>query len=446
MGSDVNENEIDESHLNMNTIENENEAKEIPNENENELRNKRSTGIWKPNKFTIIPNDANLITKIANEYIAKESLNKLTEKNKLELNQIARDHKIAEVDLLKEIKKKLDDKINQPHYVHVTQAIQLMNNDPISRNEALNRADRKKWIEAEQEEMNSIKKNQTWTLTELPAGRQPIGCKWVYKIKFNADGKLEKYKARLVAKGYTQQYGVDYTETFAPVARFASIRALLAIGAFYDLEIDHLDVNTAFLNGDIDCEAFMIQPEGYEEPDKEHLVCKLNKSLYGLKQAGRKWYEKIHHELSSLGFNYLQTDNCIYVGTKSENIIIIALYVDDLLLESNSRAELNELKGKLTAIFEMKDLGEIKSILGLKIQRDRTRRTIKISQTEYIKNILKHYNMSECSQKTQTPMNSGTILMKSETGENEVDQKLYQAIVGSVMYLMRHTSRHRLLS
>ena len=161
MGSDVNENEIDESHLNMNTIENENEAKEIPNENENELRNKRSSGIWKANKFKIIPNDANLITKIANEYIAKESLNKLTEKNKLELNQIARDHKIAEVDLLKEIKKKLDDKINQPHYVHVTQAIQLMNNDPISRNEALNRADRKKWIEAEHEEMNSIKKNQT---------------------------------------------------------------------------------------------------------------------------------------------------------------------------------------------------------------------------------------------------------------------------------------------
>ena len=145
-------------------------------------------------------------------------------------------------------------------------------------------------------------------------------------------GEIERYKARLVAQGYSQTEGIDFNETFAPVAKFASIRALLALAAIYDLEIHQMDVKTAFLNGDLEEEIYMVQPEGFVVSGKEQLVCKLNKSLYGLKQASRAWYQKMDQALLDVKFHRLQADSCVYVFRRDSLVIFVALYVDDLLL------------------------------------------------------------------------------------------------------------------
>ena len=197
------------------------------------------------------------------------------------------------------------------------------------------------------------------------------------------------------------------------MAKFSSIRALLALAAHQDLEIHQMDVNTAFLNGDLDEEIFMKQPEGFAVPGKEHLVCKLNKSLYGLKQAGRSWYTKIDQVLLDLGFHRLQADHCIYQLRDGDTIIYIALYVDDLLLLSNSISRLDHFKQQLSAIFDMKDLGEAHYVLGIQIERDRKARTLSISQREYVKNVVDRFGMLD-SKPVATPMDTGSRLLKSD--------------------------------
>jgi Reverse transcriptase (RNA-dependent DNA polymerase) len=162
--------------------------------------------------------------------------------------------------------------------------------------------DADQWREAMEAELNLIAANDTWSIEDLPQGRKPIGCRWVFKIKRDAKGDIEHYKARLVAKGFSQTEGIDYHETFAPVAKFNSIRTLLAIAAQHNLEVHQLDVKTAFLHGDLEEEIYMQQPEGFIQADQKHQVCKLKKSLYGLKQAGRTWYQKLDTYLRQLGF------------------------------------------------------------------------------------------------------------------------------------------------
>ena len=189
-------------------------------------------------------------------------------------------------------------------------------NEPTTYTQAIHSDDCIQWEKAMQEEYDSILSCGTWSLVKLPpnSDRQAIGCKWVYKIKRKADGSVERYKARLVAKGFNQKEGIDYNETFAPVAKFCSIRALLALAAREDMEIHQMDVKTAFLNGDLDEDIYMKQPQGYVVDGKEDYVCKLHKALYGLKQAGRAWYKKIDNVLlHTLGFKRSQADHCVYV-------------------------------------------------------------------------------------------------------------------------------------
>lgn len=133
------------------------------------------------------------------------------------------------------------------------------------------------------EEYNALLKNQTWILTDFPAQKKPIGCKWVYKVKLNTDGKVDRYKARLVAKGYSQEYGADYEETFAPIAKMTTIRTAIALASHFNWPIHQMDVKNAFLNGFLDEEIYMTQPPGYAVNGMEQKVCKLQKSLYGLK-------------------------------------------------------------------------------------------------------------------------------------------------------------------
>jgi len=175
----------------------------------------------------------------------------------------------------------------------------------------------------------------TFELVPLPAGKNLISCRWVFKLKLNADGLVDRHKARLVARGFSQRFGVDFTHTFSPVVKFQSIRALLAIAAAEDWEIHQMDVVTAYLNGDLDHEIYMTQPEGFIEETNKDLVCLLKKSLYGLKQAGRSWNKKIHDVLVKLGFQRMEADYCVYQFIDKTTVIWLCLYVDDLLLFSN---------------------------------------------------------------------------------------------------------------
>ena len=303
--------------------------------------------------------------------------------------------------------------------------------------------DRDKWEHAAQDEMDSIQQAGTWTLTPLPADRQAIGCKWVFKIKRKADGSVDRYKMRLVAKGFSQKPGIDFEETFAPVAKFATIRALLSVAAHYDLEIHQMDVRTAFLNGDLEQDIYMKQPEGFVASGKESLVCKLRKSLYGLRQASRAWYDKIHHALVDMGFQVLSADTCVYQLRKDSLYVLVALYVDDLLLLANSLDGLSALKKDLSTRFSMTDLGEAHYILGIQIDRDRAARTLSISQREYVHKVLQRFGMLD-SKPAATPLPTSVQLTKADSPlPNMVPDaafiRQYQSAVGALMYAMLGT-------
>jgi hypothetical protein len=315
--------------------------------------------------------------------------------------------------------------------------------DPTSFKEAMRRDDHVQWEEAAQEEFKSIQSAGTWTLAPLPPGRKAIGCKWVFKLKKKADGSIDRYKARLVAKGYAQKEGIDYTETFAPVARFSAIRALLSLTAYYDFELHQMDVRTAFLNGDLDHEIYMTQPEGFVALGQEHLVCKLRKSLYGLKQAGRSWNVKIDETLRGLGFKALKSDSCVYVYAKRRVVVFIALYVDDLLLASNSMPALTRLKADLAQQFSMKDLGEAQYMLGIQIERNRAARTLSISQAEYVRHVLDRFGMLD-SRPVATPLEISGKLTQADcpvagAAHDDAFIRLYQSAVGAIMYAMLGT-------
>ena len=198
--------------------------------------------------------------------------------------------------------------------------------------------------------------------------RKPIGCRWVFKIKHHADGSVERYKARLVAKGYSQKAGVDFEETYSPLARYTAIRTVLAIANQVDLEFHQMDVQTIFLNGELREEIYMNQPEGFVEIGKEILVCKLNGSLYGLKQASRCWFKTMDTFLKDKGYKQSMSDNCLYIKRVGEEFIIISLFVDDLLLACNSVQMLKKEKVELQKRFCMKDLGDVHYLLGIQIE------------------------------------------------------------------------------
>ena len=315
--------------------------------------------------------------------------------------------------------------------------------DPVSFREAIARPDGQQWEQAARDEYKSIQDAGTWTLTGLPPGRRTIGCKWVFKLKRKADGTIDRYKARLVAKGYAQTEGVDYQETFAPVAKFSAIRALLAMAAHFDLELHQMDVRTAFLNGDLDHDIYMTQPEGFTVPGQEHLVCKLQKSLYGLKQAGRSWYQKIDQALQELGFRALKSDPCVYIMRKGSVIVLIALYVDDLLILSNNVSELTHFKTDLALRFSMTDLGEAQYVLGIQIQRNRAAHTLTISQAEYVRNVLERFGMAS-SKVVRTPLEISSTLTKADcpaagAPADAAFIRQYQSAVGAIMYAMLGT-------
>jgi hypothetical protein len=312
--------------------------------------------------------------------------------------------------------------------------------EPASFSEALHSLDRDEWMIAMQEEMSSMDKNNVWELVDLPPGRKTIGNKWVLKVKRKADGSIDRYKARLVAKGYTQREGIDYEDTFSPVVRFASIRLILSIVAKQDLELFQMDVKTAFLNGELDEEIYMAQPAGFEAKVHERKVCRLKRSIYGLKQSSRQWYLRFHDSITSFGFEMIEEDHCMYLKRSKRSILILSLYVDDILLAGNDMDSIVTTKKWLSSTFEMKDMGEANFVLGVKITRDHSKKLLSLSQGTYIKKILERFHMHN-SKPIDTPMEKGCILSldqcpKNDEEKNQMSKVPYASAIGSLMYAM----------
>ena len=254
-------------------------------------------------------------------------------------------------------------------------------------------SDSTSWKEAVNSEIESILSNHTWELVDLPPGNKPLGSKWIFKRKMKDDGTIDKYKARLVVKGFRQKEGLDYFDTYSPVTRITSIRMLIALAAVYGLEIHQMDVKTAFLNGELEEEIYIEQPEGFVVPGKEKKVCKLIKSLYGLKQAPKQWHAKFDQTMLSNGFKINECDKCVYIKDTPNQEVILCLYVDDMLIMSKDIANIKATKRMLASKFDMKDLGVADVILGIKILK--TPNGLELSQTHYIQKILRKIQIFE---------------------------------------------------
>eukprot|EP00253_Pinus_taeda_P010775 PITA_10775 len=245
------------------------------------------------------------------------------------------------------------------------------------------------------DEMASLHKNDAWDLVELMAGRKSISRKWVFKKKTNAEGKVEKYKARLVAKGYSHVPGIDFGDIFSLAAKVTSIRLLLYVVVAFDFEVEQMDVKTTFLHRDLEEEIYMKQPKGFEVKDKKERVCKLKKSMYGLKQSPRMWYQKFDTFIQRLGFTRSKADHCVYFKLIGDHAIYLVLYVDDMLLVGNDKDIIQDLKAHLSSKLNMKDLGAANYILGMEIKRDRTKRKLWLNQRNYVETILQRFNMQD---------------------------------------------------
>ncbi|KAJ9535097.1 hypothetical protein OSB04_un001824 [Centaurea solstitialis] len=326
-------------------------------------------------------------------------------------------------------------------------------NEPTSYGEAVSGNESEQWQEAMKAEMQYMYDNQVWELTDLPQHCRAVGRKWVFKKKTDMDGNVHTFKARLVAKGFTQTHGIDYDETFSPVAMLKSIRNLMAISAYFNYEIWQMDVKTAFLNGKLTEDVYMEQPEGFEDPKNPNKVCKLLKSIYGLKQASRSWNLHFDERIKEFGFAKSEFEPCVYTKFSGSIVTFLVLYVDDILLIGNDVPTLQSVKSWLSKCFQMKDLGEAAYILGIKIYRNRSKRLIGLSQSTYIDKILKKFRMDE-SKKGCIPMQHGIVLSKTQCPASSQDQDKmksvpYASAIGSIMYAMLCTrpdvaySRHR---
>ena len=288
------------------------------------------------------------------------------------------------------------------------------------------------------DELDSMKSNEVWDLVELPQGAKAIGCKWVYKTKRDSLGNIERYKARLVAKGFTQKEGIDYKETFSPVSKKDSLRIILALVAHFNLELQQMDVKTTFLNGDLEEEVYMKQPEGFSFREGEKLVCMLKKSIYGLKQASCQWYNKLHGVITSFGFVENSMDQCIYQKVSESKTCFLVLYVDHILLATNDKGMMHGVKQFLSKNFDMKDVGEASYVIGIKIHRDRSRSILGLSQETYINKVLERFRMEDCSLSVSAIM-KGNKLSLNQCPKNDLEKESmknipYASTVCSLMY------------
>lgn len=304
--------------------------------------------------------------------------------------------------------------------------------EPQTYDEALNSPDKDHWISAMNDEFNSLIKNGTWILTELPKGEKAIDNRWVFKVKTNTDGSIDRYKARLVVKGYTQRYGVNYTETFSPVVRYSTVRSILAFAAINKMCLKQFDIKTAFLNGDLEETVFMKQPTGYS--DGSNKVCKLVKSLYGLKQASRCWNKKFTKFLKEFKFVQSDADPCLFIRKQKGDMIVLAIYVDDGLLVGTNEMCFGPVIEFLRKHFEVKEF-EAKCFLRLQIEQ-KSDGSIQVCQEAYTKRIIERFGMTD-SFPVATPIDNHRNLEAKVEGK--ATEFPYREAVGSLLYLANGT-------
>jgi len=286
-----------------------------------------------------------------------------------------------------------------------------------------------RWIKAMNEELQALQENFTWDIVSCPPDVKPIGCKWVYSVKLNSDGSLNRFKARLVALGNKQEYGIDYDETFAPVAKMTSVRTVLSIAASNGWTLHQLDVKNAFLHGDLAEDIYMTPPQGLFPSSKG--VCKLKRSLYGLKQAPRAWYEKFRSTLLGFSFTQSQYDSSLFIHRTSTGIVLLLLYVDDMIITGSDHASIQSLKQQLQAAFHMKDLGNLHYFLGLEVHS--TSKGIFLHQHKYATDLISMAGLQSANP-VDTPLEVN-VKYHRDDGDLLHDPLLYRQLVGSLNYL-----------
>ncbi|KAK9063310.1 hypothetical protein SSX86_017180 [Deinandra increscens subsp. villosa] len=289
------------------------------------------------------------------------------------------------------------------------------------------------WVAAMNDEIEALHRNNTWTLVDLPRDRKPIGCKWIYKIKYKSSGEIERYKARLVAKGYSQKEGIDFDETFSPVVKMVTVRCILTIAVQNNWSLFQLDINNAFLYGDLNEDVYMTLPQGFFSTN-ETKVCKLNRSLYGLKQAPRMWYEKLVGVLYELKFVQSKCDHSLFIKSSKDVFIVLLVYVDDIILTGNNITEIEYVKKALSSNFKIKDLGLLKYFLGIEVIN--TNGGLCLSQRKYCLELLAEYGLT-ASKPVNCPIEQNYVLStlcdKNNTGLNSITG--YQKLIGKLIYL-----------
>ncbi|CAM8878782.1 unnamed protein product [Rhodiola kirilowii] len=288
------------------------------------------------------------------------------------------------------------------------------------------------WCEAMNKEIAALEMNHTWIITDLPANQPLTDCKWIFRIKLKSDGTIERYKAHLVAKGFTQIEGLDYNETFAPVAKMTTVRCFLAVAVIRYWPIYQLDVDNAFLHGSLDENVYMKLPPGYFQSERAAgKVCKLTKSLYGLKQAPRQWFAKFTEALLEFGFQQSMNDYSLFTLHKGTDFIILLVYVDDVLLTSTSLVLIDHIKAFIHDKFKIKDLGTLKYFLGLEVARNST--GLFLHQRKYAMNLLTDHDMVDCKPAlTPLPLKHQLSLSTAPVIE---DPMIYRKLVGKLIYL-----------
>jgi reverse transcriptase-like protein/gag-pre-integrase-like protein/integrase-like protein/Pol polyprotein len=311
--------------------------------------------------------------------------------------------------------------------------------DPKTLKEARACLDWPKWQEAMDKEMSTLLKADTWDVIDQLPGKNIVSSKWVFQIKRKSDGSIEKYKAHLMAHGFTQIYGVDYFDTYSPVACLTSIRVILALAAHYDWEIETFDFVGTYLNGELGKnEEIYMQPAPGYEANHPNQVLKLKKSLYGLKQAGHCWYETLCSTLGDIGFRNSKNNPGIFHLFSGTDILILAMYVDDCVITGSSIDLINEYKLKLNSKYLLMDLGTIHWLLGIKIIHNREAKTISLSQSTFVNSIVNCFNLQD-AKPAKTPMMPGTLPSKSDLPSNATESDYmkrvpYREAIGSLMY------------
>ena len=298
-------------------------------------------------------------------------------------------------------------------------------------------------MEPTRSKLNSLIKKNTWDSVPLPSDRRIVTNNWVLTKKYDANGVLLRLKARLVARGFIQVHGLDFTDTFAPTLKSTPLRLLFALIVGLNFELHHLDIETTFLHGDLDEDIYMEQPPYFVDPQFPKYVCKLKKSLYGLKQSPRMWHLKLHNYLTSIGFMRIQAEQNLYIRKEDSFFTIIGVYVDDIPIASNSTSHMKKAINQLKEKFPVKDLGLLEYFLGINVTRNRVEGTLILSQSKLIEDILLKYEMADCKP-IHTPMTFPCKLSMNDCPSTPTEEEFmatlpYRQILGSIRYLVSCT-------